>query len=124
MTLTAVSGGTKNMQAADYSIRVCPARIATNGYNNPLEKVVVALTANQRVEVDFSSATSDSSHGQDAWAVFGSLYNASAQAAQQGPWYLLSRGKTRKTCSGSTHAELWILPAVRLRWLARARFSG
>lgn len=93
VTLTAVSGGTKNMQAADYSIRVCPARIATNGYNNPLEKVVVALTANQRVEVDFSSATSDSSHGQDAWAVFGSLYNASAQAAQQGPWYLLSRGK-------------------------------
>lgn len=92
VTLAATSGGTKNMQAGDYSIRVVPARIATNGYNNPLPKVVVTLTANQRVEIDFSGATADTTNGQDAWKVFGSLYNASSQAAQQGPWYLVSRG--------------------------------
>lgn len=94
VTLAAVSGGTKNMQAGDYSIRVCPARLATGGWNNPLPKVVLSgLTANQRIEIDFSGATFDSARGQDAWTIFGSLYNASAQAAQQGPWYLLSRGQ-------------------------------
>lgn len=89
-TLTAVGGGTKEMAAGDYSIRLCPARIATNGYNNPLEKATVTITANQRILITLPAA--DTASGQDAWKVFGSLYNASDQAAVQGPWYLVSRG--------------------------------
>lgn len=89
-TLAAVSGGTKNMAAGDYSVRLCPARIATNGYNNPMAKASVTITANQRIEITLPTA--DTTNGQDAWKVFGSLYNASVQAAVQGPWYLVSRG--------------------------------
>lgn len=89
-TCAAVAGGTKNMAAGDYSVRLCPARTATNGYNNPMAKATVTLTANQRVEITLPTA--DTTNGQDAWKVFGSLYNASVQASVQGPWYLVSRG--------------------------------
>lgn len=89
-SLAATGGGTKNMAAGDYSMRFCPARIATNGYNNPMEKVTVTITANQRILATLP--TPDTTNGQDAWKAFGSLYNASVQAAIQGPWYLVSRG--------------------------------
>lgn len=84
-TLTAAVGpaGTKNMQAGVYSIRACPARIATFGYNNPSPKAEVTLTGGNKIRGTFPAA--DTSNGQDAWMIFVTLFTLGQGI--NGPWY-------------------------------------
>lgn len=82
-TVTATGGGTKNMQAGTYSVRIAPGRAATGGYNNPSNKVEVTLTAGQRIQVTFPAM--DTTSGQDAWDIYVTLY--STGGGIQGPWY-------------------------------------
>lgn len=82
-TVTAVGGGTKNMQAGTYSVRIVPSRTSTGGYNNPSEKVEVTLTAGQQIQITFPAM--DTTSGQDAWDVYVTLF--STGGGIQGPWY-------------------------------------
>lgn len=86
VTLTAVAAGTK-MVATNYSVRLVPAKTATNGWNNPSNPISVTLAANQRVQVTFPAM--DTTNGQDAWKVYvtQSTSGASVASALQGPWY-------------------------------------
>ena len=94
-TLTAVGGGTKNMQAGVYSVRIAPARISTGGYNNPSEKVEVTLTAGQQIQITFPAM--DTASGQDAWDVYVTLY--STGGGIQGPWYFYGQITTSQVSS-------------------------
>ena len=82
-TLAATGGGTKNMQAGVYSVRITPARTVTGGYNNPSPKVEVTLTTNQRIQITFPAM--DTASGQDAWDVYVSLFTTGGGI--EGPWY-------------------------------------
>lgn len=91
-TLTAVAGGTKNMQAGQYSVVIAPARTQTLGYNNPSQRAVVTLTANQRIQITFPAM--DTANGQNAWLVgvttFASTLGADLNYLE-GPWYILDQ---------------------------------
>lgn len=82
-TVTAVGGGTKNMQAGVYSVRIAPSRSTTGGYNNPSEKVEVTLTVGQQIKISFPAM--DTASGQDQWDVYVTLY--STGGGIQGPWF-------------------------------------
>lgn len=99
-TVTAVGGGTKNMQEGTYSIRITPARTATDGENNPSNKIEVTLTASQMMQVTFPAM--DTASGQDAWNVYGSLF--STATGIQGPWFFVQQVTTSQVSSagGST----------------------
>lgn len=86
-TVTATGSGTKNMQAGVYSIRITPARVSTDGENQPSNKVEVTLTDNQRIQITFPAM--DTAAGQDAWNVYGSLY--STAGGIQGPWFFVQQ---------------------------------
>ena len=78
-----LTGGTKNMPASTYSMRIARARLGNNGFGPLSEaKEVYLNTANLRIELEFPPV---SSVFQTAWRVFGSLY--SAQEGVTGPWY-------------------------------------
>lgn len=83
LSAAAVAGGTKNMQAGIYSIRACPARIATLGYNNPSPKAEVTLATGEFPRVTLPAA--DTTNLQDAWMFFVTLYTQ--QGGINGPWY-------------------------------------
>ena len=91
-TLTAVAGGTKNMAAQAYTVRIAPARFATTtdgtkislGYGNPCDPISVTLAANQRVQITFPAM--DTGDGQNAWRIYVCL----STGAVQGPWYFHS----------------------------------
>lgn len=87
-TLTSVAGGAKNMQAGThYSIRLVPSRSSTNGFNNPGPKTEVDIVTNgDRIEVDVSAVSPDTTHNQTEWDVYGSL---STQGGIQGPWFFI-----------------------------------
>lgn len=85
---TGVAGGTKNMQAGLYSLRVVAARQATKGYNNPSEKVEVTITTGQKIRITFNSAM-DTAKGHDAYKIYGTLITP--QQGIQGPWYLVRK---------------------------------
>src|SRR5262249_19191291 len=63
-SVTAIAGGVKNMQGGLYSIHLAPARVATNGYNNPSPKVEVSISTGQKIKITLPSP--DTSKGQDA----------------------------------------------------------
>ncbi len=94
-TLTAVGGGTKNMQAGVYSVRIVPERIVTGGYNNPSNKIEVTLTAGQRIQITFPAM--DTASGQDAWGVYVSLY--STGGGIEGPWFYYGQITTSQVSS-------------------------
>lgn len=79
-TVTAVSGGTKEM-VGDYSVRIARGRLSDGAYSGWSEAVSVTLTAGQRVEITFPAA--DTASMQDIWIVAGSRKNT----AKDGPWY-------------------------------------
>lgn len=83
-TLAATGGGTKNMQAGVYSVRITAARVATGGYNNPSPKVEVTLTTGQRIQATLPAM--DTTSGQDAWDIYVSLFTTGGGI--EGPWYL------------------------------------
>lgn len=91
-TLVAVAGGTKNMQAGQYSVVIAPARTQTLGYNNPSQRAVVTLTANQRIQITFPAM--DTANGQNAWLVGVTLFASTLGADLnylEGPWYILDQ---------------------------------
>lgn len=96
MTVTAVGGGTKNMQAGTYSVRIAASRTSTGGYNNPSEKVEVTLTAGQQMQITFPAM--DTASGQDAWDVYVTLY--STGGGIQGPWYYYGTITTAQVAAG------------------------
>lgn len=83
IVLTAVGGGTKNMQAGVYSVRIAPARTTTGGYNNPSPKTEVTLAVNDQIQITFPAM--DTASGQDAWDVYVSLFTTGGGI--EGPWY-------------------------------------
>lgn len=90
--LAAVGGGTKNMQAGNYGVRLCAGRIATQGYNNPSLADTVTIAAGDMVQITFPAA--DATNGQDDWPIFVTTFADSLGADLnyiQGPWHLYGR---------------------------------
>lgn len=88
ISAAAVSGGTKDMQAGNYSMVFTPARLATGGYNNPSARVDVTITTGDAVEVTFGTA--DTAHGQDAYDAWVTPFQATLGADLkylEGPWF-------------------------------------
>lgn len=86
-TAAEVGGGAKNMQIGHYSIVLVPSRIGFPGAGNPYPKAEFDITvAGNMPEVDVTGITPDTTNGQDAYDVYGSL---STQGGIQGPWFFL-----------------------------------
>jgi len=106
-TAAAVAGGTKGMQAGNYSIVIAPARTQTLGYNNPSPKVVVTIATNDKVNLTFPAM--DTTNGQNAWNVYVTRY-ADTQGSDlnylEGPWFFLDQytGNT----AGFTQVIEWL----------------
>ena len=100
-TVAGTGGGTKNMQAGTYSVRIVPARTATGGYNQPSNKVEVTITAGQKIQITFPAM--DTTAGQDAWDIYATLF--STGAGIQGPWYFVQQVTTAGVAAaGGTYA--------------------
>lgn len=105
-----VAGGTKGMIAASYAIRVTPERLATLGFNNPSVRAAVTLLATERIQITFPAV--DTTHGQDAWGVWGTRYvdsqDTSGQNTINGPWFRV--GQVAETAlDGSRRANFeWL----------------
>lgn len=108
-TVAAVAGGTKNMQAGAYSVRIVPARIATGGYNNPSEAVQVTLATGDKIRITFPAM--DTAAGQDAWRVYGTLFQTDSSLTAlgiTGPWYYVDTITTSHVSSaGGTYDFEW-----------------
>ena len=77
-----------NMVGGLYGLRFVPSRTATGGYNNPTENYTVTVSDGQfQIEVDVSGAPFDTTHGQDAWDVYGTLVGPAQ--GYRGPWYYI-----------------------------------
>lgn len=99
-TVVGVAGGTKNMQDGTYSIMIVPARVATEGHNNPSEAIEVAITVGQKIRVTFPAM--DAAAGQDAWRVYGTL--RSQNQGITGPWYFIDTiTTTQVAAAGGTY---------------------
>lgn len=101
-TVTGQAGGTKNMQAGTYSIRITAARISTGGYNNPSDKVEVTITVGQVIRITFPAM--DTASGQDAWDVYVTLF-ATGQGIQ-GPWYYYGQITTAMVSSAGGTVDI------------------
>lgn len=107
-TLASVAGGTVGMQAANYSIVIARARIATGGYNNPSPRADVTLAAGNKIEITFPAT--DTTNGQDAWNVYGTLYASSLGADLNylnGPWYFVQQIPVASLTGGKFDVE-WL----------------
>jgi hypothetical protein len=104
-TVASVAGGTKAMQAGNYGLVIAPSRTATLGFNNGTIPVVTALTATQKFEV--TPAAFDTTHGQDAWDVYGTLYNLGNVPPYNGPWFLVRQITAADITAGKFTVE-WL----------------
>jgi hypothetical protein len=102
--VVSVAGGTKGQVAASYGLVVCPAKTATGGYNNGTIPVVAALTATQRFSV--TAGAFDTANGQDAWDVFGTLYNDGTSPIN-GPWWYIKQVTSADITAGAFTVE-WL----------------
>jgi len=87
-TLAAVGGGSPGMQAGSYSIVITPARTETGGYNNPSERADVTLATGDKIRITLPAM--DTTNGQNAWVVWGTLFSDSLGADKNylnGPWH-------------------------------------
>lgn len=90
-TLTPVSGGTKNMVATTYSIKITKKRLGFDGYGPASEAIEgAALAAGQRYELTLPAF--DTSEGQTAWIIWATKPNTGE--AQRGPWFKLGEYTT------------------------------
>ena len=112
-TLAAVAGGTKNMAAQAYTVRIAPARFASTtdgtkislGYGNPCDPISVTLAANQRVQITFPAM--DTGDGQNAWRIYVSL----STEVIQGPWFFhstITSADLGGTGAGTTFNIEWL----------------
>ena len=107
-TLASVAGGTVGMQPGNYSIVIARARIATGGYNNPSPRADVVLAAGNKIEITFPAT--DTTNGQDAWNVYGTLYASSLGADLNylnGPWYFVQQIPVSSLSGGKFNVE-WL----------------
>lgn len=91
-TVNVVAGGTRGMVAAEYSLRIAPARKRPKGkaYGNASDPTSFTLSAaGDRPEIDFPAM--DTAHGQNAWRVYGTLSTVQQfnQPPINGPWYYI-----------------------------------
>lgn len=116
-TVTAVSGGSKGMQAAKYSLVVTRERVETVGYGNPSLPAEFELTSNgQRVSIDFGNM--DAASGQNGWGVwstrFADFQDALGRNYLEGPWFRVRVGSgpngmiTAADLSGTTFIGEWL----------------
>jgi hypothetical protein len=87
-TVAAVGGGSPGMQAGSYSIVITPARTETEGYNNPSPRADVTLATGDKMRITFPAM--DTTNGQNAWIVWGTLFSDSLGADKnylEGPWH-------------------------------------
>lgn len=90
-TLTAVSGGTKNMPVQAYSIKITKKRKGFPGFGLASEAVEQTLTvSNNRFQVTLPAF--DTAEGQTAWLIWAT--KAVPGASQRGPWFLLGEFTT------------------------------
>lgn len=106
-TAAAAGGGTKGMQAGNYSIVITPARTQTLGYNNPSPKVTVTIATNDKINLTFPAM--DTTNGQNTWGVWVTRYADSLGSDLnylEGPWYFLDTytGNT----AGFTQSIEWL----------------
>lgn len=103
-TLAAVGGGTKGMQAGNYSLVITPARTATQGYNNPSLRADVTIAANDQIEITFPPM--DTVNGQDSWDVWVTTFADTLGADLNylnGPWhYYITVDSTQVSPAGGT----------------------
>jgi hypothetical protein len=88
VTAAGVAGGTKGMQAGEYSLVVQAARKETGGYNLASLRVDVTITAGQKVRITFPAM--DTANGQNAWRVSVTQFQQSLGATKanlNGPWF-------------------------------------
>jgi hypothetical protein len=88
-TVAGIAGGTLNMQDGSYGIILAPSRTATGGFNNGSIQTVTALggTGNK---FQVNDPGFDTAHGQDAWDVYGTLFNQGNIPPANGPWYFVT----------------------------------
>lgn len=89
-TLMAVGGGTKGMQAGNYSIVLTPNRLETDGYNNPSPRADVTISTGDMIAITFPAA--DSANGQNAWGIWVTTFADTLGADLNylnGPWHFL-----------------------------------
>lgn len=89
-TLAAVGGGTKGMQAGNYSMVITPAHKETGGYNNPSERADVTIATGDMVATLFPAM--DGASLQSAWIVWVTDYTDTLGADLNylnGPWHRL-----------------------------------
>jgi len=102
--VASTAGGTKGMQAGQYSICITPARKQTAGYNNPSVKATVTISANDKIRITFPAM--DTAHGQNAWIVWVTTFTGSQSAAPtfaEGPfWRLQLIDDTQVSSAGGT----------------------
>ncbi len=106
-TAAAVGGGTKGMQAGNYSIVITPARTQTLGYNNPSPKVVVTISTNDKINLTVPAM--DTTNGQNAWDIWVTRYADTLGADLnylEGPWYFY--GQSTGSTAGYTVAIEWL----------------
>lgn len=90
ITAAAVGGGTKGMQGGSYSYVVTPGRSATQGYNNPSERIDVTIATNDKVELTFGPM--DLASGNDQWDIWGTTFAQTLGADLDylnGPWHFV-----------------------------------
>lgn len=91
-SLVAVSGGTKNMPAIAFSIKITKKRLGFPGYGLASEAVEQTLTvANNRFQATLPAF--DASEGQTSWLIWATK-SRPAGSAQTGPWFLLGEFTT------------------------------
>ncbi len=106
-TAAAAGGGTKGMQAGNYSIVITPARTQTLGYNNPSPKVTVTIATNDKINLTFPAM--DTTNGQNAWGVWVTRYADSLGSDLnylEGPWYYLDQ--YTGSSAGFTQSIEWL----------------
>lgn len=105
-TVTGIAGGTKNMQDGDYGLVLVPAKTATDGFNNGSIPVKATLGATGN-KFQISDPSFDTAHGQDAWDVYGTLYNQGNVPPDNGPWFFVKQ-VTATDISGGVFTLEWL----------------
>jgi hypothetical protein len=109
-SLAAVAGGTKGMQAGNYSLVISPAREQTAGYNNPSQRADVTLATNDLIRITFPAM--DTANGQNGWLIWGTTFAESLGADLNylnGPWFFVRMVTTADVpAAGGTYDVEWL----------------
>ena len=107
-TLAAAGGGSPGMQAGSYSMVIAPARTQTLGFNLSSDKADVTLVTGDQIAITVPAM--DTTNGQNAWNLYGTLYSDSLGADKNylnGPWHFVLQNSTVATAGGTFNVE-WL----------------